>query len=316
MAVFTKLTKDDIEKFLKGYSIGSLISFEGIMEGIENTNYKIITTSNAYILTIFEKRVNPNELPFFMNLQRNLVTHGFDCPLPIDNNEGSAINNIQGKSAVIISFLEGKQLQSALPKHCKEVGTMIARFTNITKLSKQKRENSLSLEAWESIFEKCKKSGEVSYYEYFKYLEEELIFLKNNWPHKLPKAIIHADLFQDNIFFIDNQISGVIDFYFSCEDFIAYELALAINAWCFDLHNGFKSTNYDSLIEGFNEHSSLSIDELSAMNILLRGAAVRILVTRLHDKIFHPKNALVIPKDPKEYLDILKWHQKNTEINI
>ena len=251
MAVFTKVSKKDIENFIKNYSIGNLISFEGIVEGIENTNYKITTSNHHYILTIFEKRVNPKELPFFMNLQKELVAHGFDCPLPIENNKGTIINTIQNKSAVIISFLEGKQLQSILPNHCKEVGSMIAKFTNITKTSKLKRENSLNLETWEAIVNKCKESKDKSYDHYFKKLDNELVFLKNNWPTNLPTAIIHADLFQDNIFFIKDKISGVIDFYFSCEDFIAYELALAINAWCFDFKDGFQSKNYISLMEGF-----------------------------------------------------------------
>jgi len=147
-------------------------------------------------------------------------------------------------------------------------------------------------------------------------LEHELSFLKNNWPINLPKAIIHGDLFQDNIFFIKDKISGVIDFYFSCEDFIAYELALAINAWCFDLNEGFRPNNYLSLMKGFNEYSSIDSNEKNSLNVLLRGAAVRILVTRLHDMIYHPKDALVIPKNPKEYLKILEWHQENTEINL
>ena len=201
MAVFTKLEKQEIEEFLKQYSIGTLMSFEGIVEGIENTNYKITTNHHDYILTVFEKRVNPKELPFFMNLQRELVTHGFDCPLPIENNNGNTINSLKDKSAVIISFLEGKQLQSILPHHCKEVGSMIARFTNITKSSKLMRNNSMSINAWENIFIKCKKERSEAYDPYLDAIEKELIFLKKNWPHKLPKAIIHADLFQDNIFF-------------------------------------------------------------------------------------------------------------------
>ena len=311
MAVFTKLLKEDIESFLKNYSIGSLLSYEGIVEGIENTNYKITTSNNHYILTIFEKRVNPSELPFFMSLQKELVTNGFDCPLPIENINGSIINPIKNKSAVIISFLDGKKLQSILPIHCKEVGSMIARFTNITKTSKFKRENGLTIETWEAIFNKCKETKNKSYDHYFNKLEHELSFLKNNWPTNLPKAIIHADLFQDNIFFKEDKISGVIDFYFSCEDFIAYELALTINAWCFHLTEGFQLKNYQSLIAGFNKHSSLNNDEIKALNILLRGAAVRILVTRLHDKIYHPDDALVIPKDPNDYYKILEWHQKN-----
>ena len=188
---------------------------------------------------------------------------------------------------------------------------MIARFTNITKSSKLMRNNSMSINAWENIFIKCKKERSEAYYPYLDAIEKELIFLKKNWPHKLPKAIIHADLFQDNIFFKDNKISGVIDFYFSCKDFIAYEIALTINAWCFDVKKGFQQDNYVSFMQGFNEHASLNEDEVNALNILLRGAALRILITRLHDKIYHPKEALVIPKDPREYLNILKWHQEN-----
>ena len=311
MAVFTKLNKEEISDFLKAYSIGTFISFEGIVEGIENTNYKVTTSNNNYILTIFEKRVNIEELPFFMNLQRDLVSHGFDCPLPIENNNGSTINNLKNKSAVIISFLEGKQIQSIFPNHCKEVGSMVARFTNITKSSKLIRKNSMNINMWESIFMKCKKNGNNIYDPYLETIDEELIFLKKNWPKDLPEAIIHADLFQDNIFFKEDKISGVIDFYFSCKDFIAYEIALTINAWCFDSENGFQHKNYVSFMEGLNEHTALNDEEIDALNILSRGAALRILVTRLHDKIFHPEEALVIPKDPKEYLDILKWHQEN-----
>ncbi len=316
MAVFTKVSKEDIESFLKNYSIGELMSFEGIVEGIENTNYKITTINQQYILTIFEKRVNPDELPFFMSLQKELVAHGFDCPLPIENNSGLIINKIKNKSAVIISFLSGEKIHSILPQHCKEVGSMVARFTNITKTSKLKRVNGLNINTWETIFNKCKETKEQSYNHYFNKLENELSFLRNNWPTNLPKAIIHGDLFQDNVFFKNDKISGVIDFYFSCEDFIAYELALTINAWCFDKKIGFLHKNYSSLMEGFNEYASIDINEKKSLNILLRGAAVRILVTRLHDSIYQPEGALVILKDPREYLEILEWHQKNTDIII
>tara|TARA_Y100001970_G_scaffold126701_1_gene156667 strand:+ start:2624 stop:3571 length:948 start_codon:yes stop_codon:yes gene_type:complete len=311
MAVFTELNKEEIENFLKEYSIGNLVSFEGIVEGIENTNYKITTSNHNYILTLFEKRVNPEELPFFMNLQKDLVSNGFDCPLPIENDNGSIINSLKNKSAVIISFLEGKQLKLILPHHCKEVGSMVARFTNITKSSKLMRKNSMDINTWENIFIKCNKKVNNIYAPYLEIINKELIFLKKNWPKDLPEAIIHADLFQDNIFFREDKISGVIDFYFSCKDFIAYEIALTINAWCFDVENGFQQKNYASFMEGFNEYTKLNNEEIDALNVLLRGAALRILVTRLHDKMFHQEEALVIPKDPKEYLNILKWHQEN-----
>ena len=314
MAVFTKLEKNEIEDFLKDYSIGNLISFEGIVKGTENTNYKIITTKNKYILTILEKRVQPEDLPFFMDLQNELAAHGFDCPLPVKNNKKSIINKLKDKNAVIITFLQGENLTNVMPEHCYELGLKIAKFTNITKNLNLSRPNSVGYKTWVSIYENFKNINNESYQEYFQILSKELIFLKNNWPTNLPTAIIHADLFIDNILFIKNKISGIIDFYFSCNDFIAYELALTINAWCFNKDVTFNYKNYNSLMMGFENISSLNIQEKASMNVLLRGAAVRILVTRLHDKIFHPDDALVKLKDPKEYLNILKWHQQNTQI--
>ena len=314
MAVFTKLEKNEIEDFLKDYSIGNLISFEGIIKGTENTNYKIITSKNKYILTIFEKRVQPQDLPFFMDLQNELAAHGFDCPLPVKNNKKSIINKLKDKNAVIITFLQGENLTNVMPEHCHELGLKIAQFTNITKNLNLSRPNSVGYKTWVSIYENFKNIDNESYQEYFQILSNELIFLKNNWPINLPTAIIHADLFIDNILFIKNKISGIIDFYFSCNDFIAYELALTINAWCFNKDLTFNYKNYNSLMVGFENISSLNIEEKASMNVLLRGAAVRILVTRLHDKIFHPDDALVKLKDPKEYLNILKWHQQNTQI--
>ena len=316
MAVFTKLEKNEIEDFLKDYSIGNLISFEGIIKGTENTNYKIITSKNKYILTILEKRVQPQDLPFFMDLQNELAAHGFNCPLPVKNNKKSIINKLKDKNAVIITFLEGENLNNVMPAHCHELGLKIAQFTNITKNLNLSRPNSVGYKAWVSIYENFKNINNESYQEYFQILSKELIFLKNNWPINLPTAIIHADLFIDNILFIKNKISGIIDFYFSCNDFIAYELALTINAWCFNDDLTFNYKNYNSLMMGFENISSLNIEEKASMNVLLRGAAVRILVTRLHDKIFHPNDALVKLKDPKEYLNILKWHQQNTQIDL
>ena len=315
MAVFTKLEKNEIEDFLKDYSIGNLISFEGIIKGTENTNYKIITSKNKYILTILEKRVQPEDLPFFMDLQNELAAHGFDCPLPVKNNKKSIINKLKDKNAVIITFLQGENLTNVMPEHCHELGLKIAQFTNITKNLNLSRPNSVGYKTWVSIYENFKNIDNESYQEYFQILSNELIFLKNNWPINLPTAIIHADLFIDNILFIKNKISGIIDFYFSCNDFIAYELALTINAWCFNDDLTFNYKNYNSLMMGFENISSLNIEEKASMNVLLRGAAVRILVTRLYDKIFHPDDALVKLKDPQEYLNILKWHQQNTQID-
>ena len=316
MAVFTKISEEEIKNFLKSYSIGNLISFEGIVKGTENSNFKINTSKNKYILTILEKRVEPEDLPFFMSLQNELVEHGFKCPHPIKNNQNSIINKLKNKNALIISFLDGESLSEITAKHCYELGSKIAEFTNITKRSKLSRANSLSYENWVKIYESYKNINDSSYKEYFSVLDKELIFLKNNWPINLPRAIIHADLFIDNVLFINNKISGIIDFYFSCNDFIAYELALTVNDWCFTKDGKFNFENFNSLITGFYSSSSLNSDEKAAMNVLLRGAAVRILVTRLYDKIFHTDDALVQLKNPEEYLKILKWHQKNNNIKL
>ena len=316
MAVFTKISKKEIEIFLQNYSIGNLISFEGIVKGTENSNFKIITSKNKYILTILERRVQPEDLPFFMNLQNELVEHGFECPQPIKNNKNCMINKLKNKNAVIISFLDGENLSEITPKHCFELGSKIAEFTNITKTSKLSRINSLSYENWVKIYESCKNINDNSYEKYFSVLDQELNFLKKNWPINLPTAIIHADLFIDNVLFINNKISGIIDFYFSCNDFIAYELALTANDWCFNKNGIFNYDNFNSLITGFYNRSSLNSDEKASMNVLLRGAAVRILVTRLYDQIFHPEDALVELKNPEEYLQILKWHQTNNNIKL
>ena len=316
MAVFTKLEKQEIEDFLKNFSIGDLISFEGIVKGTENSNFKIITSKNKYILTILEKRVEEKDLPFFMSLQNELVEHGFNCPKPIKNNKNLIINKLKNKNAVIISFLDGENLSTIMPEHCYELGSKIAEFTNITKKLKLSRVNSLSYENWVKIYESFKNINDYSYQEYFSVLNEELIFLKKNWPIKLPKAIIHADLFVDNVLFKDNKISGIIDFYFSCSDFIAYELALTANDWCFNREGIFNLDNFNSLIMGYNNISSLNSKEKASMNVLFRGAAVRILVTRLYDKIFHPNEGLNELKDPEEYLKILKWHQENKDLNL
>tara|TARA_Y100001970_G_scaffold18801_1_gene21082 strand:+ start:2469 stop:3419 length:951 start_codon:yes stop_codon:yes gene_type:complete len=316
MAVFTKLEKQEIEGFLKNFSIGDLISFEGIVKGTENSNFKIITSKNKYILTILEKRVEEEDLPFFMNLQNELVEHGFNCPKPIKNNKNLIINKLKNKNAVIISFLDGENLSTIMPEHCYELGSKIAEFTNITKKLKLSRVNNLRYENWVKIYESFKNINDYSYQEYFSVLNEELIFLKKNWPINLPKAIIHADLFVDNVLFKDNKISGIIDFYFSCSDFIAYELALTANDWCFNKDGIFNLDNFNSLIMGYNNISSLNSKEKASMNVLFRGAAVRILVTRLYDEIFHPKEGLNELKDPEEYLKILKWHRINKDLNL
>ncbi len=312
MAVFTKLTKKEIDQFIQNYEIGKLKSYEEIIEGIENSNYKIITNQNKYILTIFEKRVKTKDIPFFIDLQNHLSSNVFKCPLPIKNKSGNIINEIKDKKAILISYLEGKKIIKPSTDNCFQVGKMIANFQQITKSFKKQRKNNLSISMWKKIFSKCVKVKNHKHINLIKPIEKELIYLNKNWPKKLPKGIIHADLFKDNIFFKKSNLSGVIDFYFSCVDFYSYELAITTNAWCFDNNQNFIKKNFFSLIEGYNCLYSLKKQEIENYNILLRGAAIRILLTRLHDYIFHPKDAIVVPKNPKEYFKILQWHQNNS----
>ncbi len=305
MAVFTKLKKIDVENFLNSYEIGKLDSFEEIVEGIENTNYKIICESKNYILTIFEKRVDERDLPFFIDLKFHLNKNEFLCPRPIFDKNKNVINELMGKKAVIVTFLEGVKIKDPTETECLAIGEMIGKLHVLTRSFKNKRANSLDKVEWGKIFNKCKISSDTKFKEIFDVLSEELKTINAKWPKNLPSGIIHADLFYDNIFFNNNKISGIIDFYFSCYDIFIYDIAIAINDSCFNKYGVFKKNRYDAIINGYNKSRKLDNNEMQNLNVVLRGAAVRIIVTRLHDYIFHPQDAVVIKKDPLEYLNIL-----------
>lgn len=309
MAVYSPITQDELVAFLKQYEIGSLKKYEGILEGIENTNYKIITSQNIYILTIFEKRVKLEDLPFFINLKKHLIKKKFCCPKPIVNKDGKAINTLKGKACVLISYLAGTKTNRISDHHCEQVGKVLSSLHQHTKDFAEKRINGMNYTQWQNIFIKCQSATTNKYGSYIPFIKKELEFLKESWPNNLPTGIIHADVFQDNVFFINNQFSGLIDFYFACNDFLAYDIALTINAWCFNDQNNFIQKRFISFIKGYQDQRMLSDEEKKSLSILLRGAAVRILLTRLHDQLFHPEGAFVKPKDPQEYLKILKFHQ-------
>jgi len=312
MAVYTSVNQSELKNFLEQYNLGKLISYDGILEGIENSNYKILMGGGKFILTIFEKRVDPLDLPFFMNLQKHLSKHGFHCPVPIENKHKKTINSLCNKKAIIISYLEGKQIENPQSHHCLQVGEMISKFQQITKTLDNTRKNTLNIDKWEFIFSKCLDVTNHDFIDLIEPMKNELHYLWQFWPKNLPQGIIHGDLFKDNIFFQNEKLSGLIDFYFACNDFYAYELAITTNAWCFSINKGFNKNNFESLLDGYQKNSNINNDEKKNFNTLLRGAAMRILVTRLHDQLFHPDGAMVIPKDPLEYFNILKWHQENS----
>ena len=311
MAVYTPITKEKLSSFLKNYNIGSLENFKGVLEGVENTNYKIITSQDTFILTIFEKRVKEQELPFFIELQNHLSKKNIKCPSPISNRNDRYVNTIENKPCVLMSFLEGKKTDNSTSYHCHQIGELTAKIHLNSKDFTLTRNNGLHQKHWRDIFNKCQKSKDSRYGELYQVIEQELQYLDKKWPRNLPIGIIHGDIFPDNVFFIDSNVSGLIDFYFSCNDFYAYDLAITANAWCFDKKKSFKKENFDSLLKGYQQHVNISNDEKNHFNTLLRGAAMRFLVTRLHDQLYHPDGAMVVPKDPFEFFNILKWHQNN-----
>ncbi len=297
------------------YNIGKLENYYEIIEGIENTNYKIICEGKPYILTIFEKRVNANDLPFFIDLKLYLNKNNFKCPKPIIDKENKIINSIKNKKAVIVSFIKGKQILNPNESDCYEVGNIIGKLHSISKNFNKRRDNSLNVVELNKILNKCLKVKNESYDAIYNELKNEIKIFEDYLPKHLPAGIIHADLFKDNIFFNEGKISGVIDFYFSCYYYYIYDICIVVNDWCFE-NNGKKFNNkfFHSIIEGYKLSRNLNIEELASFNLILRLAAVRILITRLHDFIYHPNDAVVIKKDPFEYLNILQWHQKNISI--
>ena len=311
MAVFTNISKNELELFIKDYDIGNLLSFEGILEGIENTNYKILTSKNIYILTIFEKRTEQSELPFFINLQEHLVKKKFLCPKPVEDKNGKIINTLKGKSCVIISYLMGEKIKKVTEDHCKQVGNIMSLFHLNTKDFKKVRSNKLSYDEWHKIYLKCLSVNSSKFKDCIEIIKIELSFLNKNWPSSLPVGIIHGDVFQDNVFFKNDIFSGLIDFYFSCNDFLSYDIALMVNAWCFDEKNIFNQSKFKILIQGYEKNRLLTKKEMDYLSILLRGASLRILLTRIHDQLFHEKGSFVKPKNPEEYFNILRFHQKN-----
>jgi len=288
MAVYTKFEKKDIEEILSNYSIGKLKSFKGIKEGIENTNYYLLVEKKKYILTIYEKRVNPEDLPFFSELMTGLNNKDYKCPVPIINNKNKTILEYKGKKLMIVSFLEGKSKQVLTPNDCKQVGVQVARMHQITKDFKINRNNNLSVKSWRSIFNSIKDQCAKINKDLPKLIETNLIDVEKNWPKNLPSGIIHADLFSDNIFFQNEKFSGIIDFYFSCNDFYSFEIAICFNALCFDGQKNnlsFNVTKAKNFIDGYSTIRKLLDEEKESIKVLSQGAALRFLLTRVFDAL-------------------------------
>ena len=312
MAVYTKINKKDIFYINKKFNIEKIINFKGIKQGIENTNYLLISKNKKFILTIFEKRVLKNEIPFFMKLMDKLNYSKINCPKPLRTINGNYLIKLKNKTACIVSFLEGKDKEKLNPKNCFEIGKIIARMHLVTKKMKIYRKNSMGIKNLDPLLKSIKfKSNKSNNLK--KFLVNNFKNIKKNWPKKLPNGIIHGDLFIDNIFFKKNKLSGIIDFYFAGNDFFMYEIAICINALCFDKKKSKFEINKQkikNLIKGYESIKKISLKEKKSLNILCKGAAIRYLLTRLYDYSNTPKTALIKIKNPNEYYQKLIIHNK------
>jgi homoserine kinase type II len=309
MAVYTEVSDEELERFLTQYDIGAAISCKGIAEGVENSNYLLQTDRGNYILTLYEKRVAADELPFFLGLMEHLAQRGYPCPTPIHGRDGNPLRELCGRPAAIISFLAGMWPRRTTPAHCRALGGAAATLHLAAGDFDLTRPNKLSLGGWRGLHEHTSARASEVADGLGDEIGAELEFLESQWPDGLEAGIIHADLFPDNVFFRGEEITGIIDFYFACNDSFAYELAVCLNAWCFESDGSFNITKARNLLSAYQRVRPISADELAALPILARGSAVRFLLTRLFDLLNHPDGAMVRPKDPLEYLEKLHFHQ-------
>ena len=309
MAVYTEDSDEELEKFIAQYDLGEVVSCKGIAEGVENSNYILQTSSGTFILTLYEKRVRREDLPFFLGLMEHLADKGIACPTPIHGRDGNALRELCGRPAAVVSFLMGMWPRRILPRHCALLGQTMARMHLAGRSFAGARPNALSIQGWPGLFEQVRGRADEVKAGLTGELSEELEFLEAHWPKGLPAGIIHGDLFPDNVFFLGEELSGLIDFYFACNDSLAYDLAICLNAWCFEADRSFNITKARQMLSAYREVRPFSDPELEALPLFARGSALRFLLTRLYDWLHHPEGAWVRPKDPLEYLQKLKFHQ-------
>jgi homoserine kinase type II len=310
MAVYTDVAADELAEFLKSYDLGELLSYKGIAEGVENSNFLLHTSAGYFILTLYEKRVARNDLPFFLSLMTHLASRGLSCPLPVKNRSGEALSTLAGRPAAIISFLEGIWPRKPSAAHCAGVGQALARMHLAGRDFPMSRANALSVSGWRPLFDAAAARADELQPGLAAFIAAELDHLESGiWPKSLPLGVIHADLFPDNVFFLGERLSGIIDFTFACTDMLAYDVAICLNAWCFESDCSFNVTKARALLNAYGRERKLSEAEETALPLLARGAALRFLLTRLVDFLNVPPGALVQPKDPLEYVRKLRFQQ-------
>jgi len=310
MAVYTEVPDNELRAFIEQYEIGEVMACKGIAEGVENSNYLLHTTQGSYILTLYEKRVKREDLPFFLGLMQHLAAKGLNCPTPLNGRDGTALRELCGRPAAICSFLEGMWPRRPNERHCQLLGAALADLHVKGRDFAMQRPNNLSLAGWQDLAAKTAARADEVEAGLAALIADELRFLEAHWPRGLEVGTIHADLFPDNVFFLGDKLSGLIDFYFACTDFLAYDLAICINAWCFEGDGSFNVTKAQKMVRGYDSHRKIPEAEIAALPILARGSALRFLLTRLYDWLNHPPGAFVQPKDPLEYRRKLSFHRQ------
>lgn len=309
MAVYTDVADDELSAFIALYDIGEVLSCKGIAEGVENSNFLVTTENGNFILTLYEKRVAPKDLPFFIALMEHLARNGVACPTPVKARDGFALRELCGRPAAVVTFLAGMWPRRIQSFHCAAVGRALAELHRAGGTFGMRRPNDLSVAGWRPLYEACRSRAVEVQPGLAEELDAELAALETEWPRDLPTGVIHADLFPDNVFFREREVSGLIDFYFACTDFLAYDLAICLNAWCFEADGSLNVTKARLLIDAYRQVRPLAAAEAAALPLLARGSALRFLLTRLFDWLNQPAGALVRPKDPLEYLRKLRFHR-------
>lgn len=308
MAVYTDVSFEELEAFLGDYDIGEPISFKGIAEGIENSNFYLLTDRGRYILTLYEKRVHADDLPFFLELMDHLAARGIRCPVPVHNKDGCSAAILNGRPAAVLTFLDGVSLHRPQALHCAAAGEALAKLHIAGANFRRVRQNMLGLAGWHNLAEATKANADDTQPGLGELIASTLVKFERDWPATLPAGVIHADLFPDNVLFVHDEVSGLIDFYFACNDAYAYDLAVMLNAWCFERDGSFNITKSGSLIEGYHRYRVLNEAECEALPLLCAGAALRFLLTRLYDWQNRDSSAFVRHKDPREFARRLRFH--------
>jgi len=310
MAVYTDISEDELVAFLGEYPVGTLLSYKGIAEGTENSNFLLHTSDSAFILTLYERRVETSDLPFFLGLMEHLSQKGISCPLPVKRNDGELIGHIAGRPAALITFLEGMWMRNPTVQHCRQVGEALAQMHIAAEDFPLERQNSLSPEGWGRLWDGCRDRADEVMPGLAKEAGKDFDEIVSQWPSDLPSGVIHADLFPDNVFFLNGKLSGLIDFYFACNDLLAYDIATCLNAWCFEKDASYNLTKGAALLAGYQSVRPLQDAELEALPLLCRGSAIRFMLTRLYDWLTIPDGPLIKKRDPLEYLRRMRFHRQ------